>query len=151
MRSLKLILIFILLIGCSRNEVVLHDANNHEILLSQLKGKWIVVNYWADWCESCVAEIPELNHFYTHNKNNNIVLFGVSYDQLSDDQLSQAMQKHKIFYPVLKENPQKIWNLGFIEVIPTTFIINPEGQVAKVIVGATTEKQLTTVLHELGQ
>jgi peroxiredoxin len=136
-------------IGCSRENSVLHDAKGHEITISQLKGKWIIVNYWAAWCASCLKEIPELNHFYQRNHHKNIVLFGVNYDRLSLSDLQQTIDKTHIAFPVVLEDPAQIWLLNGIEALPVTFIIDPQGKVVKRIVGASTEQSLLATLREL--
>jgi thiol-disulfide isomerase/thioredoxin len=135
--------------GCTPGSSVLHDSEGHEIKLSELKGKWIIINYWADWCDSCMAEIPQLNNFYVHNQDKSVVLLGVNYDHLPADQLKQSVKKRQILYPVLLEDPSSIWGLGAMEAIPVTFIIDPKGVVKKMIVGATTENSLLGILRDL--
>jgi thiol-disulfide isomerase/thioredoxin len=81
MRFLKLLLVLlcsIFMLSCTEKGSVLHDTKGNEIPLSTLKGKWVIINYWADWCESCTKEIPELNRFYQNNQDKNIVLYGVN-------------------------------------------------------------------------
>jgi thiol-disulfide isomerase/thioredoxin len=150
--KLKLVITFLIsciLLGCSHKDVVFHDDRNNTIKLSDLKGKWIVINYWADWCDSCVAEIPQLNNFYKNNKDSKVLLFGVNYDHLPADKLVKSIKKRHIDYPNLVEDPGEIFQLGFLEVIPTTFIVNPKGDVATVISGSTTERQLLKILRDL--
>lgn len=124
-----------------------HDAEGRSVRLGDLKHKWLIINYWADWCDSCIEEIPELNSFYEHNQDNNIVLLGVNYDQLSQPDLKQAMRRSGIIFPVLLEDPRLMWQLGDITVLPTTFIINPHGDVVKKIIGPNTEQSLLKVVH----
>src|SRR5689334_3073620 len=81
-----------------------HDASGRFISNSEFKNKWIIVNYWADWCDSCIEEIPELNNFYKNNHDNNILIFGVNYDRLPNPLLRQAIKKTGILFPVLQED-----------------------------------------------
>lgn len=148
-KTFYILLFGLLLMGCSRSEATFYDTHGKSIQLSALKGKWVIINYWADWCDSCIAEIPELNQFYLHNHNTNIVFYGVNYDQLPLDSLKYAINKVGIEFPVLTEDPNSLLNLGQITAIPVTFILNPEGVVAKTIVGPSTEQHLTQILHEL--
>jgi thiol-disulfide isomerase/thioredoxin len=148
-KTFLLILLCSLNISCSQNEPVFKDTQDQSVQLSTLKGKWVVINYWAPWCPSCIHEIPELNHFYKQVKNKNILIYGVNFDAASSGDFKQAVQKAKIEFPVLLEDPDLAWKLGNVNAIPTTFIIDPTGKVAKTLVGPTTEKSLTAILDEL--
>ena len=150
-RGILILAMTFCLVACSSPEpsVILHDQHSNPVDLSELKGKWVIVNYWASWCESCAWEVPHLNKFYQNNKNKNIVLYGVSYDPLPQDELSVAVNKMHIQFPVLLENPSALWQLGDTDVVPVTYIINPEGKVAQKIVGPTTEESLSAVMLAL--
>lgn len=152
MRFLKIILLFIgcvAIINCTQQGSVLHDAKGNSIPVSTLKGKWVIINYWADWCESCIKEIPELNHFYQHNQDKNIVLYGVNYDRMPIGDLETAINKTHIAYPVILEDPSETWSFDGIDALPVTFIIDPKGKVVKKILGANTEQSLLAAVHEL--
>jgi peroxiredoxin len=136
-------------INCSQQGSVLHDAKGNSIQVSSLKGKWVIINYWAAWCESCVKEIPELNHFYQHNQDKNIVLYGVNYDHMPMSDLELAMHKTQIAFPVILDDPAQTWKLDSIDALPVTFIIDPKGHVVKKILGGNTEKSLFATVHAL--
>lgn len=123
-----------------------YDANGHN---AQFNDKWVIINYWADWCDSCMSEVSELNHFYLHNHDKNVVFYGVNYDQLPVASLKVAIRNAGITFPVLQLDPNSLWNLGEIDVIPTTFFISPKGQMVKKIVGPSTEADITKILHQL--
>lgn len=144
LRLILFILFSILLIGCSKDSVF-HDSQNHTIPLSSLRGKWIVINYWAAWCPSCIHEIPLLNHFYEENLNKNILIYGVNYDQVTGSNLNKTIQKEKIHFPILLENPADAFHLPFIERIPITFVINPEEKIIKIIEGPLTPSSLNEI------
>lgn len=147
LRKIIFLLLTMFLVSCSQNDPTFHDAQGQEISLSQLKGKWLIINYWADWCGSCIEEIPELNRFYEHNKD--ILIFGVNYDHPPIDELKKFVTKRNIKYPVFNEDPSQVWQFGVLGVVPTTFIINPEGRVVKTINGPTSEKSLLSMVHQL--
>ena len=138
-----------LLVSCTQQGSVLHDTQGNQIEVASLKGKWVIINYWAGWCESCVKEIPELNYFYQHNQDKNIVLYGVNYDRIPMQELKNAMDKTHIAYPVVLEDPAQAWSLDGIDALPVTFIIDPNGDVAKKILGVNTEKSLLATVREL--
>lgn len=134
---------------CSRQGSVLHDTDGNTIPVKQLQGKWIIVNYWADWCSSCVKEIPELNRFYQHNRDKNIMLYGVNYDRMPMNELKAAINRTHIAYPVVLDDLSQTWPLSGIDVLPVTFIVDPQGRVAKKILGANTEKSLLAAVYQL--
>lgn len=152
MRLRKIILFFLFMlsmISCAQSDPVFYDTQDQTIKTSNLRGRWIVVNYWAAWCHSCVEEIPELNRFYHSNDNKNIVFYGVNYDQLPGDALKEAIKKVDIQFPVLTEDPNIAWQLGDTDIIPVTFIIDPQGKVAKKIIGKNTAQSLSETLQLL--
>ncbi len=134
------------LVACS-GQPSFHDANGNKISLSDYKGKWVFVNYWATWCHSCVHEIPELNAFNKSHQANAAVL-GVNYDGLQPPQLNQAITKFSIQFPVLEENPQQKLNLANVDVVPTTFLIDPKGHVVKALLGPQTSKTLEAAIKQ---
>ncbi|EKD72603.1 MAG: hypothetical protein ACD_45C00630G0009 [uncultured bacterium] len=137
--------------SCKGDVAELHDVNGNVVQPSFLHGKWIILNYWAAWCATCIKEIPELDRFYQHNQDKSVVLYGVNYDRLPKTELQTAMRKINIAFPVLLEDPQNIWKLDDIEALPVTFIIDPHGKVVKKILGANTEKSLLDILFYLQQ
>lgn len=150
MRCFLLWLSCCLLFSCSSQEPVFHDTEGNTVTLSQLKGKWVVINYWAAWCDNCMAEIQELNQFYQHQHQNQVELYSVNYDSLpSTQQLKTAIDNARIQFPTLTTDPSQSWHLGDITAIPMTFIINPDGKVVKAILGPNTDESLSTTLDGL--
>jgi len=137
------------MMSCSQADPVFHDTNGNAVQLKKLRGKWVVVNYWASWCGGCIQEIPELNHFYKNHLNDNVVFLGVNFDQLPPETLKVAIARTAISFPVLMTDPNPVWGMGDIDVLPTTFIINPKGKVVKQIVGPNTEASLQNELQAL--
>lgn len=136
------ILVMFSLISCTQKKTIFHDSKGRVIDFANLAGKWVVINYWATWCHSCTHEIPELNAFYRKYKDKNVIIIGVNYDNLQNPQLSTAIKKFNIAYPVLQEDPNKLLRLGTITVVPTTFILNAQEKTVKRLIGPQTVKKL---------
>lgn len=147
MKLILLLLTSIVIVSCTQHDPIFHDTQGHSIQISKLEGKWLVVNYWAPWCHSCTKEIPELNQFHKHNPQ--VHLYGVNFDKQTPDDLKQIINKLQIEFPVLTDNPSEAWHLEDIMTVPTTFIINPQGQVAEVIQRPVSEKMLQEILQKL--
>ncbi len=117
------------------------DADGNLIHLSDYRGKWIVLNYWASWCGHCQAEIPELNAFYQAHNQKDAVVLAVNIDQTDNQQLPQVIKQLNINYPVLAY-PGPAIGIHEIPGIPTSFLINPHGQLVETIFGELTKQKL---------
>ena len=126
-------------------QIVFDTLDGRHISLASLANKQIVINYWADWCDPCVKEIKSLNDFY-HTYRQSVALFAVNYDQPSLSSQRKAAHSHHIKYPSLATNPAKMLALGDINVVPATFILNPDGKVVKTLYGPQTAESLSKEL-----
>jgi thiol-disulfide isomerase/thioredoxin len=126
----------------SRADVVLQDTHGKNTTFSALKGKWVLINYWAGWCTTCVEEIPEFNQFYQQHKKDSVVLFGVNFDSLPPFEQKNLITRLNIHYPNLLADPANDLRLGDITGVPVTFIFNPNGELVKTLFGGQTAKTL---------
>ncbi|MCZ6619005.1 MAG: TlpA disulfide reductase family protein [Gammaproteobacteria bacterium] len=131
--------------SCSETDVRLADGKFSRF--SHWEGRWIIVNYWAEWCAPCRKEIPELNRLHAERNSSGVVVLGVNYDALQGDVLLDLVKQMDIRFPVLVDDPRLRWNVEQPSVLPTTLIINPEGELHKVAIGPQTYESLS---RELG-
>lgn len=128
-KKLSLLTIFLLIFSTTiRAEVILEDLNGHKIPFSSLLGKWVVINYWAPWCQPCLDEIPALNSFYEQNHNNKALIFGINFDASDIDEQKTQIERLGIKYPNLQKQSVRSLHLGNVGAVPVTFIFNPEGK-----------------------
>lgn len=113
----------------------LKTSTGKTIELSKLKGKTVVVNFWATWCPPCKAEIPGFINVYKKYKSKGLEIVGISLDQGGWSDIDPFVKKMNINYPVVLGNEQTAQAYGNIEAIPTTFIINKEGHIVSRHVG----------------
>ena len=125
---------------------VLQDMSGQKISFSDLQGKWVLINYWASWCQTCIDEIPVLNNFYEKNKNNNVALFAVNYDALPIDMQQKLIKQFDIRFPSLIKDPSNALQLGDIRGVPVTFVFNPQGQLSDTLYGGQTLNSLKDAL-----
>ncbi len=119
------------------------DGDTHS--LSDYRGKWVVVNYWATWCPPCLEEMPELDLFHNAHKDEAVVL-GVNFEDVGEAQLEAFVEKHFIGYPILLSKPDARSPLGPIPGLPTTYIVSPEGEVVARQIGPLTKEMLEDFL-----
>jgi cytochrome c biogenesis protein CcmG/thiol:disulfide interchange protein DsbE len=100
-----------------------------EIKLSTLKGKVVIVNFWATWCPPCKLEIPSFIDLYkTYNKDG-LEIIGVSVDQGGAESVLAFMKEKEINYPVSMNSQEIQKTFGEIMAVPTTFVLNQEGKI----------------------
>ncbi len=134
-----LVFCIIMLSGCNNSDAYDHEGNS--IVFNDYKGRWVVINYWAIWCKPCIEEIPELNHF-AQQYNEQVVVLGVDFDGNIQQQLQQHIDKLDIQFPVLTNDPATTLGFDRPQVLPTTIIIDPNGQIQQALIGPQTEQTL---------
>ena len=111
------------------------DTEGNKVHLNKFKGKWLVLNFWATWCEPCREEIPELNQFAKDNKD--ITLIGIAIDDM--EAIEKFQKDTPIEYLSLVSNMDGVklsQSLGNIKgVLPFTVIIDSSGNTVKSFYG----------------
>jgi peroxiredoxin len=120
----------------------LPDVDGQMQSLDQYKGKWVVVNYWASWCSTCIKELPDLVSLHEGNKEKDIVVVGINFEAIDNDRLKAFVAEKSIPYPVLSSKPIPMTPLGRVPALPTTYIIDPAGNVVAGEVGIVTREDL---------
>lgn len=112
------------------------------------QGQWRLVNYWALWCVPCREEIPELNLL---NNIEGITVFGVNYDGKRGDELQEQRRALAISFPALATDPAGALGIARPRVLPTTLIVNPDGDLVATLAGPQTKASLLEALETFGR
>lgn len=123
----------------------LTDSQDNPIHLSDYRGKWLVVNYWATWCQPCVHELPELNGLYLSHSDQVMVL-AVNFDSLPHHEINQFTQALHLKIPFLSRFPAEKYGITEISALPVTFLISPEGKLIETLHGPQTQAGLAKAL-----
>lgn len=145
-----LFLFFFSKISLASTSPIIIDINNNQIDFASLKNKWILVNFWASWCEPCINEISEFNQLSIKYKNT-IKIFAVNYDALNQIQQKKAAKKYAIKYQSILQSSAENLNLGDVSVVPTTYIFNAEGKMVTTLYGGQTVASIEKTLQKLEQ
>ena len=135
----------LVLFGWQKNDIDVYNGSDTN--LAKLNGKWIVVNYWADWCPPCIKEIPELSNFAANNPH--VYVLGYNFDRLAGEELTKQLKKFKHNYPALLSNPLDIWGIEPPSTLPATYFINSEGDVLFESRKPIDEKSISDLLQSL--
>lgn len=130
-------------------DFTLKTLAGNEVNLRQLEGqKVVVVNFWATWCGPCRNEIPDFNDVYSRYRDRGVEFLGISVDESPGTVVPDFIKKIPIAYPVLLGSPELTYRYG-VRGLPTTYIIDRSGRIAKRIVGMTFASTLENELNKL--
>jgi len=114
--------------------------------LAKQSGKWVIVNYWATWCSPCLKELPDISAFVAAHKDK-VAAIGLDFEDSEKDDIEKFLQKHPLSYPVAQvdiDNPPKDFDTP--KGLPNTYVVAPDGHVAKAFMGPITTKDLEAVI-----
>jgi peroxiredoxin len=127
-------------------DFTLEDLEGDEVRLSDFRGRWVLVNYWATWCPPCLEELPELESFYNRHKDRNAVVLGVNMEDIGLDSLRGFVEEQFLSYPVLRGTAVMSGVLGPVSGLPTSYLVSPGGEVVAQQMGPVTEEAITTFI-----
>ena len=116
----------------------LPDVTGRMHHLSDHRGKWAVVNFWATWCGPCMAEIPELVRFHERHKDRDAVVIGVNFEEIETPALAEFIARMRINYPVVRAGDAPLLPFEPLAGLPSTFFVDPRGELAAGHVGPVT-------------
>ena len=147
-RSL-LVIIFtaVLICGCGGGEdgsgppshtapdFALKDLNGRTYRLTDLKGRVVLLNFFATWCGPCRQEIPDFVQLHKRLNGKGLEVIGVSLDMEAGAVLGPFINRYGITYPIVLGTREVVVDYGGIRGIPTTFVIDDKGEISDYFVG----------------
>jgi thiol-disulfide isomerase/thioredoxin len=128
-------------------EFSLPQLNGEPLALSEFRGQWVVLNYWATWCAPCRKEIPELSEL--HQQREDITVLGIAYEDVDAEMFEEFLQEFFVSYPILVADVyQPPQPFGAPRVLPTTIILDPSGRSVKAFLGPVTRQDIETFVDD---
>lgn len=123
----------------------LKDTVGQPQRLADLKGKWVVVNFWATWCAPCVKEIPDIAAF-AKDQGDKVRVLGIALDWDDEKQVKAFARKVGLTYPLVLGNDASEKAFGRLSGLPTTIVYDPAGKIAYKRTGTITREMLERIV-----
>ena len=117
--------------------VAMRDLDGREVSLASLRGKVVLVNFWATWCGPCRAEIPDLVALQEKYRDQ-LQVIGISQDEVPVDLVRRFAADHRMNYPVVMSTPEIEKLFPGVNALPTSFIVDRESRIVQKHVGMLT-------------
>ena len=124
----------------------LPDVNGQIHRLSDHRGKWAVVNFWATWCGPCMVEIPELMRFHERHKDHDAIVIGVNFEEIETPALVEFIAEMGINYPVVRAGDKPLLPFEPLKGLPSTFFVDPHGELVASHIGPVTAEAIEDFL-----
>jgi peroxiredoxin len=129
-------------------DFTLTDLQGKSWTLQALRGKVVLVNFWATWCQPCRREMPDLDALYEKFKNQGLVILAISDEEAS--KIKEFLAEKRVSYPILLDPGRKVYELFRLDGIPKSFVYDREGKLVSQAIDMRTQKQFLELLARAG-
>jgi len=129
-------------------EFTLKDLSGKTWTFAELRGKVVLVNFWATWCPPCRKEMPDLETLYGRFSSKGLVVLGISDEEAA--KVEPFIRERKVSFPVLLDPGRKVNEMFVVEGIPKSFVYDREGKLVAQSIDMRTQKQFMEMLAKAG-
>ena len=128
-------------------QVATIDGDGYD--LAEHRGEWVVVNFWATWCSPCLKEMPELSAL--HSMREHISVVGLAYEEIDVPAMRSFLAEHPVAYPIaIIDVSAPPADFDTPRGLPMTYLIAPDGRVARQFLGPVTAREIETAIENNG-
>jgi len=138
----------VLQVGDEAPDFVLTDMNGERHQLSEYKGQGVFLNFWGTWCKPCEREFPLMDKQYQEVKDQGLQILAVNIGE-SDFVVQKYIDRKGLTFPVLIDDNKSVMETYNINPLPTTILINPEGEIEKIITGEMSEESIKQYMEQI--
>lgn len=135
------------LVGKQAPDFTLATLDGGRVKLGDLRGKVVVLDFWASWCGPCVSAFPSVVKWHNELGPKGLAIVGVTDDEL--DAVKAAVAQHGLVYPIALDPEREAWRDYLVQALPTTIVIDKAGIVRYVTLGAGEEAAIEASIREL--
>jgi len=129
-------------------DFTLQTLDGKTVKLSDFRGKAVLLNFWATWCEPCKVEMPWFVDFEKKYGSQGLQVLGVAMDDASPAEVSAFAQKMGVNYPVLMGKEEVGAQYGGIDYLPSTFYISRDGKILDHVFGLVSRSEIESNIHK---
>ncbi|MFK9115997.1 thiol-disulfide oxidoreductase ResA [Peribacillus castrilensis] len=133
-------------VGETAPDFALETLDGKKVKLSDMKGKGVFLNFWGTWCKPCEKEMPYMEKSYQFYKDKNIEILAVNIGE-SNLAVTTFVDRHRLTFPILMDRQSQVTDHYQIGPIPTTFLIDKNGVIKKVITGSMTQETVNEYMR----
>lgn len=134
-----------LCVACAPRGESYGTLSGEKVVFSDFDDKVVFINYWAEWCEPCRVEVPELNAF-AERHGDDVKVLSVNFDGVSGDELARQATALGIEFDTLLRDPRPMLGVAAATALPETIVIGRDGTVFKTLRGPQTQDGLEALL-----
>ena len=138
----------VLQVGDPAPDFKLTDLNGKEHQLSDYKGQGVFVNFWGTWCKPCEKEFPLMERQYQVYKDQGVQILAVNIAQ-SDFEVKQYAEQRDLTFPIVIDKNKSVMEAYNIIPLPTTLLVNAEGNIEKIITGEMSEEDIQSYMEQI--
>jgi peroxiredoxin len=120
--------LLLLSLNAAAFDFTLKDTQGHTHHLSDYRGKWVLVNFWATWCAPCLDEIPDLISLYNAHKGKDMMVIGVAMEYPTAKTVLDFVKEHEMTYPIVLGDYKTAARIGEVAGLPTSYLYDPQGK-----------------------
>jgi thiol-disulfide isomerase/thioredoxin len=135
--------------GAEAPNFTLEDLEGNAVSLEGERGKVVLLNFWATWCEPCKAEMPLFDAVYRDRRDDGLLVLAVNFDE-PRDLVASFRDELALSFPILMDPGAKVQQLYRVRGYPTSYWIDREGVIRSIRIGVMTDGQVRQVLQAMG-